>query len=126
MRSPWRLDRLSIVDVRAALRRTRLPFVASLFLAALLGAPTIAGPTVAHPVSAPLPAPVAVLAAAPSTVTTTAQSTAARPVIAEPATPLPPAASADDTPAVGYPGARILADRVGAAASAPRAPPFSA
>lgn len=109
------------MDVKAALRRTRLPLAASLFLAALLGAPTIVGP-----VSVPSPSPVAVLAAAPSTVTTTAPSTAARPAITEPATPLPPAVVADDAPAVGYPGVRILADQVGAAASVPRAPPLSA
>lgn len=104
------------MDVRAVLRRSRLPFVASLFLAALLGAPTMAGPTLD-----PLPAPVAVFAAAPAT-----NTTAAEPVAAEPALPLPPAAPADDLPAPSLPDARVLADQASTAAAAPRAPPFSA
>jgi len=103
------------VDVQAVLRRSRLPFVASLFLAALLGAPTVAGP-----VLDPLPAPVAVLAAAPVT-----SSTAAEPVAAEPALP-PPAVPVDDLSTPSFPGARVLADQASAAAAAPRAPPFSA
>jgi hypothetical protein len=39
MRARGGIDRLSGMDVRAAIRRTRSPFVASLLFAALLGAP---------------------------------------------------------------------------------------
>jgi hypothetical protein len=102
------------VDVRAVFRRARLPLVASLFLAALLGAPAVA----ATPALDPLPARVTVLAAAAPTSTTATEPTAAEPA--------PAPAPAADTTTVAYPAARVLLDRSGTAAGAPRAPPFSA
>jgi hypothetical protein len=95
---------------------TRLPLVASLFLAALLGAPTA-------PALDPLPAPVTVLAAAPPTTSTT---TAIEPTAAEPVPAPPASAPAVEAATVTYPAARVLLDRSGTAAGAPRAPPFSA
>jgi hypothetical protein len=103
------------VDVRAALRRTRLPFVASLFLAALLGLPGTPAPAID-----PLPVPVvAAVAAAPASATSVAS-----PVEAPVAEPVAPSVAA--VPAVVDPGVQTLADQVGTAASGPRAPPFSA
>ena len=98
------------MDVRAAIRRTRLPFVASLLLAALLGAPATVEP-------APAPGP-AVISAAASTATTPADTPAAEPDT-EPAPATVVAESGDHVPAA-RPG---LLDRAARAALAPRAPP---
>ena len=138
MRLTASLDRLSGVDVRAAIRRTRLPFVASLFLAALLGMPA-AGT-----------APVGVPSAAPqSTFSTVDDAPVSRPIIAvAPDTPIAaPAsihassahtasghtASGQSGPAlaapvrtvsaIGRPAASGLRDQAVRAALAPRAPP---
>jgi hypothetical protein len=105
------IDRLSGMDVRAAIRRTRLPFVASLLLAALLGVPATVEP-----------APVAGVGvvASPATADVTAAGPAAAEVTAaEPAeTPVVTAFPVDAPPA----GAG-LTGRADLAALAPRAPP---
>jgi hypothetical protein len=107
MRPRTGIDRLSGVDVRAAVRRTRLPFVASLLLAALLGAPPAAPPA-----AEPLPVAAAVQAA------TTVEQVAAEPVLDTPeATP----AQVVQTVAAPKPGA--LVDQAVRAARTPRAPP---
>jgi len=98
---------LSGVDVRAAVRRTRLPFVASLLLAALLGAPPST-----HPAAEPLPVAAAVQASA------TVEQVAAEPVLDTPeATP----AQVVQTVEAPKPGA--LVDQAVRAARTPRAPP---
>ena len=135
MRLTASLDRLSGVDVRAAIRRTRLPFVASLFLAALLGMPA-AGT-----------APAGVPSAAPqSTFSTVDDAPVSRPIIAvAPDTPIaapasihassahPASALGQSGPAfvapvrtvsaIGRPAASGLRDQAVRAALAPRAPP---
>ena len=114
MRPSVRVDRLSGVDVRAAIRRTRLPFVASLFLAALLGAPAVAPP-------AAEPAPVTVAAAAHSTSANEPETTVAEPLAAEPAVTL-----IIEAPAATMPASPALRDQAIRAALAPRAPPRAA
>jgi len=96
------------VDVRAAIRRTRLPFVASLFLAALLGAPTVA--------AAPAPAPVAAVRSA--------ISTAAEPAVGEPIGVVPAATPVRTAPAVALPATPALRDQAVRVARTPRAPPL--
>jgi len=99
---------LSVVDVRAAIRRGRLPLVASLVFAALLGAP-----------SATEPAPPTTTVVAQSTASTPADATAvAEPVVAVEA-PAPIIAAA---PAAGA-DSPVLRDQAVRAALAPRAPP---
>src|SRR5215218_11066498 len=111
MRVRARLDRLSGVDVRAAVRHTRLPFVASLFLAMLLGAPTAAAAPAVEPARAPV-------AAEHSTISTPAEPAAVEPIIAAPAvTPLFAA------PGIVRPATPALRDQALRAARAPRAPP---
>ncbi len=105
-------DRLSRVDVKGALRRTRLPLVVSLFLAALLGAPTATGP-----VTDPLPVPVAA-AAAPVTA-------APAPVVVEQIIAEPPALPVAPSQPV-RPTAPLLTDQVSTTATAPRGPPLTA
>lgn len=126
MRPRGSIDRLSGMDVRAAIRRTRLPFVASLLLAALLGAPATmesvpagppvsAGPVIAGPVIAgPVIAGQAVAEAASAV--TTAADTAVADSPAEPAGHLAARAGTPRTAA----GLTDLAD---VSARAPRAPP---
>jgi Skp family chaperone for outer membrane proteins len=103
---------LSGVDVRAAVRRTRLPFVASLFLAALLGAPMAA----AAPAVAPVRASVTVAHAAVPTAAHRA-SAELRSLVAVPA-------SARATLAVALPDVPALGHQAVRAAVAPRAPPL--
>jgi hypothetical protein len=95
------------VEVKAAIRRTRLPFVASLLLAVLLGAPA------AVPAPAVQPAPVSVAAA---------QSSISQ-VEAEPAgaVEVPPVLLED--PVVVRPVLPALRDQAARAATTPRAPP---
>jgi hypothetical protein len=112
MRARTRIDRLSVMDVRAAIRRTRLPFVASLFLATLLGAPIAASTA---PATEPAPTPVA---AVHSTISTAAEPAVAEPIVAIAATP--PVLAA---PAVVRPPAPTLRDQAASPALAPRAPP---
>jgi hypothetical protein len=102
------IDRLSGVDVKAAVRRTRLPFVASLLLAALLGAPP---PT--PPVAEPLP-----VAAAVQYRTTVEQ------VAAEPVPDTPESVPAHVVPAAEAPKPGALIDQAVRAARTPRAPPL--
>jgi hypothetical protein len=109
MRSRARLDRLSGVDVRAAIRRTRLPFVASLFLAALLGAPTAAVPAVE-------PVPISVAAQS-------AISVSAAPAADEPVAPVPADEPVLAAQAAALPDSPALRDQAVRAALAPRAPP---
>ena len=107
-------DKLSGVDMRSVLRRTRLPLVVSLFLAALLGAPTATGP-----VADPLPMPItAAVAAAPT-------DSAPAPALVDELRPEPPAVPA--APARRFPAdSPVLADQASIAAGAPRAPPHTA
>ena len=96
------------MDVRAAIRRGRLPLVASLVFAALLGSPAVTEP-----------APPTATVIAHSTVSTPADATAvAEPVVAV-AAPAPIIAA---PPAAG-PGSPVLRDQAVRAALAPRAPP---
>ena len=104
------LDRLSGVDVKAAIRRTRLPFVASLFLAVLLGAPAVASAAI-EPVRAPA-------AAAHSSISTATEPVSAEPVIVE-----QESAPVLAAPAVARPATPALRDQAVRAALAPRAPP---
>jgi hypothetical protein len=98
------------MDVRAAIRRTRLPFVASLFLAALLGAPTTAAPAIK-----PLPISVAARSAS---------SPATAPAADEPVTAAPAAAPVLAAPAAVLPESPALREQAVRAALAPRAPPL--
>jgi len=107
MRRRAGIDRLSGVDVKAAVRRTRLPFVASLLLAALLGAP---------PVTPPAAEPLPVAAAVQS-------DRAAEPVAAEPVADTPAPTPAQVVPAVLAPEPPALVDQAVRAARTPRAPP---
>ncbi len=98
------------MDVGAAIRRTRLPFVASLLLAALLGAPATMEPA---PVAGPR-----VVAGPAATVPAEAETPAAE----SPAEPAETATAVEvraDTPPAG-PGLTDQADR---AALASRSPP---
>ena len=96
------------MDVRAAIRRGRLPLVASLVFAALLGVP-----------SAPEPVRPTATVVAEATTSTPADATAvAEPVVAVEA-PTPIIAA---PPAPG-PGSPVLRDQAVRAALAPRAPP---
>jgi hypothetical protein len=109
MRAAARIDRLSGMDVRAAIRRTRLPFVASLLLAALLGAP-------ATMEAVPVTGPAGISAAAPAAAE--AEIPAAE----------PPAEPAADTAASGVradapPAGRGLIHQADRALLAARAPP---
>jgi hypothetical protein len=102
------------VDVRAAIRWTRLPLVASLLLAALLGV----APSTQR---APAPADT-VVAAAQSSISATAVSVPAEPVAAD--TAAAPVSTFDDgLPAVVFPATSALIDQADHAALAPRAPP---
>jgi hypothetical protein len=107
---------LSGVDVKAAIRRARLSFVASLFLVALLGTP------ITTPAGEPVPAPAAAArsAAAQSAVSSAADSTAPEQPAATSA--LLPVLAA---PAVVRPVARTLRDQAARPALAPRAPPLA-
>ena len=107
MRRRAGIDRLSRVDVRAAVRRTRLPFVASLLLAALLGAPPSTPPA-----AEPLPVAAAVQSVAD------VEQVAAEPVLDTPET-IP--ARVVQTVRAPKPGA--LVDQAVRAARTPRAPP---
>jgi hypothetical protein len=111
MRARVRTDTLSGMEVRAAVRRTRLP-LAALLLAALLGAPAPAGVAVDA-----RPAP----GGAISTVHTGAAITADAPGT-EPE-PVPPASVPAGSPAAP-PEAPALGDDVAHAPRAPRAPPL--
>jgi transcription elongation GreA/GreB family factor len=119
MRARADVDRLVRVDVRSAIRRTRLPLVASLFLAALLGA---------APVIEPAPATDTAVVAAHSRVSTTAVSATALTSAVESA-PAEPAAAASlsildaGASAVVVPVPSALTDQADRAARAPRAPP---
>jgi hypothetical protein len=116
MRARAGIDRLSGMDVRAAIRRTRLPFVASLLLVALLGAPATVE---SAPVAGPGAAAASVGTVTAASVTPASEATASATPAAEPAgTPVVPAVHADVPPA--RPGLTDQADR---AALAPRAPP---
>jgi hypothetical protein len=114
MRARRDLDRLVDVDVRAAIRWTRLPLVASLFLAALLGV---------VPAPAPAPATDTVVAAAQSSISATAVSAPAEPVAAGTAAVAPASTLDDSLPAVVFPATSALIDQADHAALAPRAPP---
>jgi hypothetical protein len=110
MRARRGIDRLSGMDVRAAIRRTRLPFVASLLLAALLGVPAtvetgpVAGPGVV---------------ASPASLTTIEVKAPAGESIVEPAeATVVPEFRADASPPVP-----VLTGRAQRAAAVPRAPP---
>jgi hypothetical protein len=106
---------LSGVDVKAAIRRARLSFVASLFLVALLGTP------ITTPAVEPVPAPaVAARSVAQSAVSSVADSTAPEQPAATSA--LLPVLAA---PAVVRPVARTLRDQAARPALAPRAPPLA-
>lgn len=96
------------MDVKAAIRRTRLPFVASLLLAALLGAPPATPPT-----AEPLPVAAAVQSSA-----TVEQVAAAEPVL-----DAPEAAAGQVVAAVAAPEPGALVDQAVRAARTPRAPP---
>ena len=95
------------MDVRAAVRRTRLPFVASLLLAALLGAPPLTPPA-----AEPLPVAAAVQSGA-----TVEQ------VAAEPALETPETTPAQVVQTVAAPRPSALDDQAVRAARTPRAPP---
>ena len=95
------------MDVRAAVRRTRLPFVASLLLAALLGAPPSTPPA-----AEPLPVAAAVQSAA------TVEQVAAEPVL-----DTPEAVPAQVVRTAEVPGPGALVDQAVRAARTPRAPP---
>jgi hypothetical protein len=117
MRARADVDRLVDVDVRAAIRRTRLPLVASLFLAALLG--------VAPATKAAEPAPAAgtVVAAAQPSISTTAIPSTTEPVAAETVAAAPLSTVDEGLPAVVIPATSALIDQADRAALAPRAPP---
>ena len=110
------------MDVRAAIRRTRLPFVASLLLAALLGAPATmesvpAGPVIAAPMIAGRVAESPVAAEPATSVATAADSVVA-------GIPVEPAHSSVRVLPTGVPLAGAgLADQADRSARAPRAPP---
>ncbi|HEV7965754.1 MAG TPA: hypothetical protein VGP57_24650 [Actinoplanes sp.] len=98
------------MDVRAATRRTRLPFVASVFLAALLGVPAAPAPAVE---------PVPISMAAQSAIAVSAAPAADEPITAVPADE--PVLAA---PAAALPDSPALRDQAVRAALAPRAPPL--
>jgi hypothetical protein len=114
MRARADVDRLVGVDVRAAIRRTRLPLVASLFLAALLGV---------APAAEPAPATGAVVVAAQSGISTTAVAAATDPLAAETVAAAPLSAVDEAISAVVFPATSALIDQAHRAALAPRAPP---
>ena len=114
MRARADVDRFVDVDVRAAIRRTRLPLVASLFLAALLGV---------APATEPAPVTGTVAAAAQSSISTTAVAAAAEPIAAETVAAAPLSTVDDSLPAVVFPATSALIDQADRAALAPRAPP---
>ncbi len=99
------------MDVGAAIRRTRLPFVASLLLAALLGAPAT--------VAATPGASSGVVATPAADVVAAAETPAAEPAADQPAESVAAPEFHADAPPAG-PG---LTDRADRAALAPRAPP---
>ena len=99
------------MDVRAAIRRTRLPFVASLLLAALLGAPATVEPA---PVAGPR-----VVAGPAATVTTVEAETPAGESTVEAVATTVVAGFHADAPSPGP----ALTDQADRAALAPRAPP---
>ncbi|MEV4642815.1 hypothetical protein AB0J80_36285 [Actinoplanes sp. NPDC049548] len=110
------MDRLSGVDVRGVLRRTRLSLVASLFVALLGGA----GATV----SAVEPAPVPV-------VSSVVAPTAVAPVTHTASAPLPPDAPTARPATVAVPplpatAPARLTSQVSGFAGGPRAPPTTA
>jgi hypothetical protein len=104
-------DTLSGMEVRAAVRRTRLP-LAALLLAALLGAPAPAAVAVEA-----RPAPDTVVSAVHSGATITADASGAE---SEPAPPVSVPAGLPAAP----PEAPALGDGVAHAPRAPRAPPL--
>ena len=111
MRAGIDADTLSGMEVRAAVRRTRLPLAVLLF-AALLGAPAPA----AVPVDA-RPASGAAVSIVHSGAASTADASGTEPE------PAPPASVPADSPAAP-PEAPVLADGVAHAPRAPRAPPL--
>ena len=119
MRARTGIDRLSGMDVRAAVRRTRLPFVTSLLLVALLGAPATVEP-------APVAGPGAVAVSMGTAASVVAASVAPA---SEATAPAAPAAEPAGTPAVAAVHADVppagpgLTDQAEHAALAPRAPP---
>jgi hypothetical protein len=110
MRAGGGIDRLSGMDVRAAIRRTRLPFVASLLLAALLGAPATVE---AAPVGGPG------VVASPATVTTIEAETPTGDSTVEAVATTVVAGFHAEAPSPGP----ALIDQADRAALAPRAPP---
>jgi hypothetical protein len=112
VRRPIDADKLSGVEVRAAVRRTRLSW-AALLLAALLGAPA---PAAAVPAGA-VPAPRAVITTVHTRIATGTETSA----------PEPAPASHASVPAhspAAVPDAPVLLDGAARAPGASRAPPL--